>query len=140
MAYLDANVFIFAASDQGNLGIAAREIILEVQRGKREAITSALTYDEVVWGVRKILNKEKAYLAGELFLALPHLTLAEANRQTLSEAHHLIKHLNLKPRDAIHLATMHLHHEQIIVSEDPDFDHIPGIKRISLEDFSRCKN
>lgn len=132
MTYIDANVFIFAAGDRTPLGIAARRIIKDIQEGKLSACTCALTYDEVMWGVRKLLDKEKSYLAGELFLSLPHLRLTEVQRETITEAHHFITHFDLKPRDAIHLAAMRLENEKEIISEDPDFDRIPGIKRISL--------
>ncbi len=133
MTYIDANVFIFAASEEGEVGDAARTVVKSIIKGQREACTSVLTYDEVVWGVRKkLLDKEKGHWAGELFLSLPHLSLVDATREVITEAHHLMKHLNLKPRDAIHLATMHREKEREIISEDPDFDKIPGITRIPL--------
>ena len=135
MTYVDANVFIFAAVDPGELGQAARQILAQIIRGKLPATTSALTYDEVVWGIRKAFDKEKSYLAGELFLQLPHLLIQEANRKVVMEAHHLMKHHNLKPRDAIHLATMSVTNEKHIISEDPDFDHLLGIVRIPLLQF-----
>ncbi|MEK6950442.1 MAG: type II toxin-antitoxin system VapC family toxin [Nanoarchaeota archaeon] len=137
MTYLDANVFIFAACDQSPLGEAARQIIRQVQSGKCRASTSVLSYDEVVWGTRKKLNKEAGFLAGEFLLSLPHLAMKDVKRETITEAHHLIKHFNVKPRDAIHAATMRLENEQVLVSEDPDFDIISGIKRLSLLEFAR---
>lgn len=137
MTYFDANVFIFAACDEGRLGEAARLIVHQVQAGKHRAATSTLSYDEVVWGIRKKLDKERGLIGGELLLSLSHLVMKEVRRETIAEAHHLIKHFNLKPRDAIHAATMFLENEHIIVSEDPDFDVISGIKRISLLKFSQ---
>ena len=136
MTYFDANIFVFAACDQTEIGSNARVLINDIQEGRRTVSTSALTYDEVVWGVRKSLGKEAADRAGELFLALPHLQLIEVKRETITEAHHLVKHFNLKPRDAIHFATMRLERETEIVSEDPDFDALPGIKRIALREVN----
>ncbi|MBI2668331.1 type II toxin-antitoxin system VapC family toxin [Candidatus Woesearchaeota archaeon] len=116
--------------DWDSLGL--KSFIEKVQRGEQTAITSALTYDEIVWAVRKILGKEAAARAAELFLFLPHLGIREVRRETIIEAHDLMKHFNLKPRDAIHLATMRLENETEIISEDPDFDIVPEIKRIML--------
>ena len=132
MTYLDANVFIFAACDLSPIGEAARKILRMVQEGDQKAITSALTYDEVVWGIRKLLGKEKSQWVGELFLFISHLSIKEVTRETLSEAQHFMKHYNLDPRDAIHLATMRLENESEIISEDADFDVVPFIKRIPL--------
>jgi len=132
MTYLDANVFIFAACDLSPIGEAARKILRMVQEGDQKAITSALTYDEVVWGIRKLLGKEKSQWVGELFLFISHLSIKEVTRETLSEAQHFMKHYNLDPRDAIHLATMRLENEGEIISEDADFDAVPFIKRIPL--------
>ena len=132
MSYIDANVFIFAACDSGKLGNASRALIKAIECGQQTASTSALTYDEVVWGVRKGLDKEKSFLVGELFLSLTHLLIKDVNRNTISEAQHLMKLHNLKPRDALHLATMRLEHESEIISEDPDFDVVPWVTRVSL--------
>lgn len=132
MTYIDANVFIFAASDKSHVGTGARKIIAAIQHGSLPASTCTLTYDEVVWGVRKMLTPDDGIVAGELLLQLTHLNIKEVRRETIVEAHHLMKHFNLKPRDAIHLASMRLEGETEIISEDPDFDSITGITRIPI--------
>ena len=44
----------------------------------------------------------------------------------------LIEQHDLQPRDALHLATMQSQKVSIIISEDKDFDKVPGIERRSL--------
>ncbi len=134
MTYVDANVFVYAtlSTEQGEY---ARNIINLIEQNKGRFLTSCLTYDEVVWSVRKLFDKDKAQEAGSLFLALLQLKLKEVNRETLVEAHNLAKQFSLKPRDAIHLATLILADEKEIISEDADFDKIKGIQRITMKEF-----
>ena len=53
MIYIDSNVFIFAALNNEELGDSARVISEEVENGNPEALTSALTFDEVILIVKK---------------------------------------------------------------------------------------
>lgn len=69
--YLDSNVFIYAALNQEDIGDRARSLLKEVQEGKQPASTSALTFDELVWAVKKHRDLEEAVIAGEAFLGLP---------------------------------------------------------------------
>ena len=53
MIYIDSNIFIFAALNNEELGDSARVISEEVENGNPEALTSALTFDEVILIVKK---------------------------------------------------------------------------------------
>ena len=52
MIYIDASLFVFAALNTENVGDEARSLLRDVQTGKLEANSSALTFDELVWAVR----------------------------------------------------------------------------------------
>ena len=49
MIYLDSNVFIYAAVGGEKEGSWCRDLIRRVTEGEDEAVTSALTVDEVVY-------------------------------------------------------------------------------------------
>ncbi|MBI5392893.1 type II toxin-antitoxin system VapC family toxin [Candidatus Woesearchaeota archaeon] len=137
MVYIDSNIFVFASLDYDKLSDLSQKIISQIEQRKCIVFTSVLTYDEVVWNIRKHLSKEASFIAGELFLSLSNLIVKDVTKNTIFEAHHLMKQYFLKPRDAIHLATMILENETEILSEDSDFDKIPTIKRISIAEFCR---
>ncbi|MBI2583253.1 MAG: type II toxin-antitoxin system VapC family toxin [Candidatus Aenigmarchaeota archaeon] len=135
MIYLDANVFIYAAGAGTAKGERAREVIQAVQSGKLQAASSVLTFDEVVWELRKQIGMESALIATQSFFLLPDLEIYNATRGIFLDALEIMRHEKMKPRDSIHMATMRNHGIHEILTEDPDFGNVRGIKRISLEKF-----
>ena len=53
MLYLDANVFIYAAINTQEIGEKARTLLQKIQQGDQQGATSALTFDEVFWSIKK---------------------------------------------------------------------------------------
>ena len=53
MFYLDANVFIYAAINTKEFGEKSRSLLQRIQQGEEKAETSALTFDEVFWAIKK---------------------------------------------------------------------------------------
>jgi predicted nucleic acid-binding protein len=131
--YLDANVFVYAALNRKALGERSRSIIGGVQTGKIIAVTSALSFDELVWAVRKQRGESDGISAGEIFLNMQSLEIMEVRQDLLSSALSLVKKYHLNPRDAIHAASALNAKVEYIVSEDPDFDSLAlVIKRKSI--------
>ncbi|HMK93979.1 MAG TPA: type II toxin-antitoxin system VapC family toxin [Candidatus Limnocylindrales bacterium] len=126
--YLDANIFIYAAANTENSGDKARLLLTKIQRGCEEAITSALTFDEVFWVLRKD-NLELAFSVCEAMLNFPHLEILAANREIDISAMKIIKESHLTPRDAIHAATAISGKADFIVSDDAHFDRVKELKR-----------
>ena len=122
MIYLDANVFVYSSLNRKALGDKSRLIVSEVQRGKMFAATSALSFDELVWAVKRQRNESDGAAAGEVLLNMPGLTILDIKLDTLSSALGLLKMYHLNPRDSIHAASALIAKAEYIVSEDPDFD------------------
>jgi uncharacterized protein len=122
LIYLDANVFVYAALNRKTIGDKARSIIREVQRGKFVAVTSALSFDELVWAVKKQRGETEGALAGEVFLGMPRLTILDVKQELLSSALQLVRAYHLHPRDSIHAASALSTGADYIVSEDRDYD------------------
>ena len=133
MRYLDSNVFIFAALDNGKRGERAREILREIVRGK-VAITSALTLEEVIWAMwKETKSKEKAIENGIMILEFPNLKVLSVDSEDAYSALNLMKkYQKLKPRDAIHLAVSLRAGVFRIISDDPDFDDVDEVEREKL--------
>jgi len=132
MFYIDSNVFIYAALNTEEIGERARALLLKVQKGEEQASSSALTFDELVWAVKKYRTVEDAINAGEVFLNFPNLRLTLVNGELLASALNLIRKYRLDPRDSIHAATAILERAEAIVSTDTHFDKIKEIRRKPL--------
>ena len=126
--YLDANVFIFAALSTKDYGSKAESLLDRIQRGEEKAITSALTFDETFWEVRRNRGFEKALETGEAMLYYPNLEIIAVDREIVLSAIQVIKKWQLAPRDAIHAATALHEKADFIVSTDSDFDKVKELK------------
>ena len=131
MLYLDANIFIFAAMNTEELGEKARALLKRIQLGEEKAETSALTFDEVFWVVRKH-NLELAFETCEALLNFPNIEIVPANRELAASAVQIMRECGLRPRDALHAATAITEKADCIVSTDPHFDRVRGLKRKNL--------
>lgn len=129
MIYLDANVFIYAALNLEEVGDRARTLLREIQQGKMLAFSSALTFDELVWAVKRHRRLEDAIVAGEAFLSINGLKLVDVNGDLLSLALGLMRKYRLDPRDSIHAASAISENAEMIVSTDKHFDKVKEIRR-----------
>jgi len=129
--YLDANIFIFAAMNTEELGEKARALLKRIQQGEEKAETSALTFDEVFWVIKKH-NLELAFETCEALLNFPNIEIVPADRELAVAAVRIMRECVLRPRDAIHAATAIAEKADCIVSIDPHFDRVRGLKRKNL--------
>ena len=143
MIYLDSNVFIYpvlANEETESKARLSKRILIEVAEGGTEAATSLLTWDELVWSVKKVIGTGVAKTEGEKFLRFSNLKLLNVNHEVMVEAQKIIGKYNLNPRDAIHAACAIKNNVKEIVTDDPDFDKVTELKRIRLEKFAFKKN
>jgi len=135
MIYLDANVFLNAILNQEAEGEKARDLLRKLQKAEIVAATSALSFDEVFWIVKKHRGFISALKAAKTLLEIPNLTFLELNDQTLWSAYNLAEKYKLDPRDAIHIACALDHAIFTIISEDEHFDKVREIKRTKTLNF-----
>lgn len=130
--YIDANIFVYAASNNEIHGTKARLFLSKVNNGETEAVTSILTLDEVLWALQKLIGRESAHTITSSLLLFPNLTLVDATKNIIAEALFIYEQQRIQPRDAIHLATMRFKNITTIFTDDSDFDKVQNIKRIKL--------
>lgn len=130
--YIDANLLIYSAADEKEIGNKARKIIEDIKNARLMAFTSVLTIDEFLWGMRKEAERERAAEHAKTFLSLNNLNFIPADEEIISNSIEIYKNEKLDPRDAIHLASMQFKKISIIISSDSDFDKVKGIKRIDF--------
>lgn len=133
LLYVDSNVFLYPVIyDPVPVSKAARakSFLKEIALGRVEAYTSSITWDEIVWVVRKVLGVDISMHQGRMFLNFPNLRILPVRRTTVLKAQELMENYELKPRDALHAATALENKLVAIVSFDEDFDKVKVVKRI----------
>ena len=132
--YIDSNVFlhpILYDSELNPEAQLAKNFLQKVIQKEFNAITATLTWDELVWIIRKKFNRDMANEKGKEFLIFPSLKFCPISVEILHQAQKLSSKYEIAPRDAIHAACAI--HEKVtaIISFDEDFDVIKKINRIA---------
>ena len=135
-AYVDSNVFIapLIYEEAGGAGAAAGVLKL-IEVGEVTAYTSTLTWDEVVWVVRRALGKPDSVQAGEKLLAFPNLRFVPATEEIVRSAQQMVSDHGTAPRDALHLASALSRKVRLVLSDDPDLGVVPQLKRESAASY-----
>lgn len=133
--YLDANLFILPIISNSSKASRMKEVLSKIEEGKLSGVTSSITVDEVVWIVRCEIDEQTGIKAGRDMMRLPNLSLSPPTRRILSTALNQMETHELKPRDAIHSATMEERGLDTILSDDSDFDRIDWISRPQIVEF-----
>ena len=135
MPYIDTNVFLYPIlyeEEQEPKVKPANQILHSMAEGKIEAYTSTLTWDEVVWIVRKTMGRDEAISQGQKLLGFSYLDWITVDESILIRAQALMSKYTLSPRDSIHIASAIDRKIQLIISDDEDFDRVREIKREPL--------
>ena len=133
--YLDSTVFITASLNTNSVGRKARDILNAVDKQLIEGYTSTLTFDEVVFIVRKLAGFEKSLAVGDAFLKIQYLRFIDVTYGLVLLAQELIRKYKIKPRDAIHAACASGKGIKFLISDDSDFDIIKEIERKSISEL-----
>lgn len=129
MHYIDANVFIYAHLDGGDLGDRARaKLTRSIKDG---ACTAALTVDEVLWAVQRLKGKTDASAAARMLLRLDLKFFPVELRDVESAIAQFDG--GLDPRDAIHAAVAMRRKCKSIVSTHGAFANLVGLKHDHLQ-------
>ncbi len=138
--YVDSNIFIasliYSRSPQS---VDSKRVLTAIEKGEVTGYTSTLTWDEVVWVVRKVLGRADSIQAGEKLVGFPNLRFISASEEIIRSAQRMISEYTIAPRDAIHASSALTKKVDALVSDDSDLDVIDGIKRESSSSF-RVKN
>jgi len=102
MIALDSNVFIYHLGEHPDFGTYAKELLKAVEDGQLTAITSELTFTEVLGYPG--MSDEQAIIA-EREIKKTNVKLNKVNADTLLLAASLRRKYNIRTPDAIHIAS-----------------------------------
>lgn len=129
-AFLDTNVFLYAAGADHPLRDSCQRILHRTAAGELAATTSSEVVQEILYVlVRRGLRDQALTLARSVLDLFPALLEVGAGEMTTA-CDLLAAHPGLPPRDAVHAATMSHHGLVRIISADPHFDEIPALHRL----------
>ncbi len=128
--FLDANVFLYAAGADHPEKAACVALLRRVADGAVAAATSVEVVQELIYVLsRRGRPADALKLATRTIALFP--ALLPVTRDDMTDACALVEqHPDLPPRDAVHAATMRNNGLHAIVTADPHFDAIPGVRRL----------
>ncbi|MBS3074032.1 type II toxin-antitoxin system VapC family toxin [Candidatus Pacearchaeota archaeon] len=132
MIYLDANIFVYSVLDTGEKGRLSKELLEKIALKKIAGVTSTLTWDEIVFSLKKYASFEEVFKQSKQFRTFPNLIFLDATQRVIEKAEELWQIYSLDPRDAIHAATAIINGVREIASSDSDFDRVKELKRLKI--------
>jgi predicted nucleic acid-binding protein len=134
--YIDSNIFISPLIyEDSPLASSSKRVLAMVEKGETTAYTSTLTWDEVVWVVRRVLGRADSVQAGEKLAAYPNLRFVSASEEIIRSAQKLLSEYGVAPRDAIHIASALNKNVDALVSDDSELDLVREVKREGSDSF-----
>ncbi len=133
MIYVDTNAFLYLFSypEQSAERNRAVSLIDSLLKEKETFLTASLTWDELAYVIQKEHGHEAAMRESDKLFIFPRLSIAPVSQATIKLARTFFES-GLKPRDAIHAACALENHCTKIISGDPHFDKVKGLKRIPI--------
>ncbi len=134
--YVDSNIFLNPVLYQDLPEVEfSREVILSIEKGDIQAYTSTLTWDEISHVVEKLLGRTDAIETGRKFMNYPGLRFIIMDEDVMRRSQLMREKYNIKPRNAIHLASAIGRRIKKIITDDRDFDNLKEIERIGLKEI-----
>jgi len=134
LIFLDANIFLYAIGAEHAEKAACQAIVTAAAGGKIAAMTSVEVVQELVFVLDRRGRRADGIKAAEDVLALVPAMLTVTPADMRLACNLLRQHAHLRPRDAVHVATMQNNGIKTIASVDRHFDGLPGIHRRSPAD------
>lgn len=138
--FLDTNVLLrYLTRDDEHKAQACLALLLRVERGEEQVITSDLVIAETVFTLQSPrqygLSRDRIRQLIEPIVGLPGLRLP--NKALYRRAFDLYCGQRISFTDAFNVAYMERHGLNEVYSYDTDFDRVRGIRRIQPEERQR---
>lgn len=137
LVFLDVNVFMYAAGKPHPYKDACVRIISDVENRRLNAAINTEIVQELLYRYSMIGVATQGVQLSRHVLKLP-LTVLPVTETDVRDAIDLFEQYHptgLKPRDAIHAATLRQHDIRSMISADKDFDVLTFLTRIDPLDY-----
>ncbi len=122
--YWDSNAFLGFLKDEPDKAEVCGQVLQAAENGRLVIVTSALTLAEVIYlkGSTKLPKEQRTKV--ETFFKAEYISVRNVTRATTELARDLVWDNNIRPKDAIHVATaclyevpvFHTYDEKLIAS------------------------
>ncbi len=132
-AFLDVNVFMYAAGSPHPYKDACVRILSDVETGALAAAVNTEIFQELLYRYSHLKLADKGVQLCRDILKYPLITILSVTEADIRLAIDLFdshRVVGLKPRDAIHAATMQNNGISRLISADKDFDRLDFVTRI----------
>jgi uncharacterized protein len=130
--FLDSNIFMYAAGTPHPYKVACLHILSALETGDLKAAVNVEIFQELLYRYSHIKLADKGLqLCRDIFqYPLLILPVTEADMRLAIDLFDTHRAAGLKPRDAIHAATMQNNGISRVMSADREFDHLKSVTRI----------
>jgi predicted nucleic acid-binding protein len=133
---LDTSVFIYHLEYHPRYLPLTQELLSGVEAGRWAAVTSTVALMELTVRPWQLERADVAHAYEKALVQFPNLTLADVTRDVARQAAQLRAHHNLRPADALHVATALAHDATAFVTNDRDFTQLDVLDVVLLSDFA----
>ncbi len=141
VVFLDSNVFMYAAGKTHFYKNPCLHVLKDVETRRLSAVVNTEVFQELLYRYSHIGMPEKGVqLCSDVFkYPLTILSVVEADIRLAVDLFENHKGAGVKPRDAIHAATLKNNGVAQLLSADKDFDNFDFLSRIDPRDYSPQK-
>ena len=133
---LDTSIFIYHLEAHPRYQPLTQAVLVGVQAGQQQAITSVVTVMELTVQPWRVGRAAVAREYEALLVHFPNLTLADVTRDVARRAAQLRARYNVRPADALQVATTLVHRATVFVTNDQRLARLsPEVDVIALDDF-----
>ncbi len=138
LIFLDANVFMYAAGAAHPYKSPCVRILTDVEQGILQTAINAEILQELLYRYSHIQLAQKGIQLCRDILCYPLtvLPITEADVELALDLFEEYQGVGLKPRDAIHAATMRNNGLRQLISADKDFDALDFIVRVDPASYT----
>jgi predicted nucleic acid-binding protein len=129
--FVDSNIPMYAAGAAHPLVEPSRRVITAIAAGQIDAVTDAEVFQEILHRYFRINERAKGFQVFDAFHQIMLGQIVAVDDEDATNARFLAeRHPALSSRDLLHLAVMHRHEINTIVTADGHFDEIPEVLRV----------
>lgn len=132
---LDTSIFIYHLEYHPRYLPLTQELLSGVEAGRWAAVTSTVTLMELTVRPWQLDRPDVARAYEEALVQFPNLTLTDVTRDVARQAAQLRAQYDLRPADALHIATALVHDATAFVTNDRDFARLDVLNVVLLSDF-----